>query len=91
MADIRDKSTSLLSSTLSALSSDVDTSSDQAKALETAIHDKFGDTGNDYRKEIRELSLDLGKNNTQLGQQVASGQVSAEDVVNMSKEVRDFS
>jgi hypothetical protein len=85
MSDVRNKSRTLLISKLEALKPG---SSSQAIALEAAVFEKYGqDTGNEYRDEIRQLSLDLGKNNVELGQQVASGAVSAQEVVNMSNEV----
>lgn len=89
MSDIREKSQALLTSTLEALGS---RASEQAIALESALFDKYnGDTGNLYRNDIRQLSLDLGKNNTQLGERVANGSINAQEVVQMSKEVSYFS
>jgi hypothetical protein len=91
MGDVREKSAALLTSKLDSLRSDGGSSSSQAAALEAAVFEKHGqDTGNDYRNEIRQLSLDLGKNNVELGMRVASGQVSAQEVVQMNNEVRLF-
>jgi transcription elongation factor S-II len=87
MTDIREKSRSLLSSTLSSLSSQEDAATEQARKIEEAIYAKYqGDTGNEYRDELRQLSLNL-KHNTELGTQVASGTITAESLVNMTSEV----
>jgi hypothetical protein len=88
MTDIREKSISLLSNTLNSLSSQgsADTT-DQATAVEAAVYEKHeGDTGNEYRDSIRQLSLNL-KNNPELGTNVASGEVSASTLAQMTSEV----
>lgn len=87
-SEVREKSQALLTSTLEALGNQA---SNQAITLESAIFDKYnGDTGNIYRNDIRQLSLDLGKSNRILGEKVANGSISAQEVVEMSKEVSLF-
>lgn len=89
MTDVREKSTTLLTSTLESLLPDGDSSAEhQTSALEAAVFEKHaGETGNEYRNEIRQLSLDLGKNNTELGKRVAKGEIDARSLAKMSSEV----
>lgn len=88
MTDIRDKSTALLISTLEGLAPSNTQASERAVALEAAVFDKHaGQTGNEYRNEVRQLSLDLGKNNTEMGQRVAEGGLAPRALVQMSGDV----
>jgi hypothetical protein len=88
MTDIRSKSRAFLTSTLETLASDSNTANEQAAAIEGAVYEKYnGDTGNEYRNELRSLSLNLGKDNPDLGKRVASGEVSAEALISMSPDV----
>ena len=88
MTDIRDKSAALLSSTLEGLAPSNAQANERAVALEAAVFDKHaGQTGNEYRNEVRQLSLDMGKNNTEMGQRVAEGSLAPQSLVQMSGDV----
>lgn len=83
MTDIRQASTTLLANSLrKAADSSATNADDIAKQLEEAVYAKHGgDTGNDYRDQLRSLSLDLGKNNVELARELLEGRINAKDLI----------
>ncbi|SPO22497.1 uncharacterized protein UTRI_01175 [Ustilago trichophora] len=86
MSDIRSKSVTFLGDSISAAAGGQDAST-AANQLEEAIFQKFDQsTSNDYRGEIRNIGLTVKKDNPQLAQDLVSGKVAPNQLVNMSFE-----
>lgn len=92
MSDIRHQSTKAIFSTLrQRAGSEKDNAAVETltnNLEEAAYQHHNGDTGNAYREHMRELLLTFSKDNKQLCQQYLTGQIGADELVEMDAQVR---